>query len=105
MGRCAALGKIMNELTFYVEDSFEGLEPECGSDPVLAKILIDTLENKEEQFKAISSDGSLFIFNGIYWDRVKHNDLISMALLFDGLALDCQSDESQINCRNDLADS
>ena len=43
MGRCAALGKIMNELTYYVEDSFEGLEPECGSDPVLAKILIDTL--------------------------------------------------------------
>ena len=77
----------MNELTYYVEDSIGGLEPDCGSDPVLAKILIDTLENKEEQFKAISSDGSLFIFNGIYWDRVKHNDLISMALLFDGLWL------------------
>jgi len=77
----------MNELTYYVEDSIENLEPDCGSDPVLAKILIETLENKDEQFKAISSDGSLFLFNGIYWDRVKHNDLISMSLLFDGLWL------------------
>ena len=77
----------MNELTYYVENSLGNAEPPCGSDPILAKILLDTLEAKEESFKIVSSDGSLFLYNGICWDRLEHNDLVSMSLLFDGLWL------------------
>ena len=58
----------MNELTYYVEESLRNAEPPCGSDPILSKILLDTLEDKEESFKIISADGSLFLYNGICWE-------------------------------------
>jgi len=77
----------MNELTRYVSDSLSELTPSSGSDPVLARLLIEVLERKGEGFKTVSTDGSLYLFTGIHWERVTHEALKSMALELDGLWL------------------
>ncbi len=77
----------MNELTTCVEEYLQHHTPEFGSDPILARMLLDALVSSSPEGRAVSSDGSLYIFDGAVWNRVEHNDLISMALLFDGLWL------------------
>ena len=89
MRRCAALGKIlMQELTNHVVEYLKTYVPEFGSDPILARTLLNALVAAYPEGQVISSDGSLYLFDGAVWNRIEHNTLISMALLFDGLWLD-----------------
>ena len=78
----------MLELTNHVLDYLKTYVPEFGSDPVLAKHLLAALVRSFDEGQIVSSDGSLYLFDGAVWNRIEHNTLVSMALLFDGLWLD-----------------
>lgn len=77
----------MQELTNCVEEYLKIYTPDFGSDPVLARVLLDALVSSSPEGRAVSSDGSLYVYNGAVWNRIEHNTLVSMALLFDGLWL------------------
>ena len=75
----------MQELTNHVEEYLKSHTPEFGSDPLLARMLLEALAAAFREGRTVASDGSLYVFDGAVWNRVEHDTLISMALLFDGL--------------------
>jgi P4 family phage/plasmid primase-like protien len=75
----------MLELTKHLDRYIQNHDIHFNSDPVLSRVLVDSQVMGNENGQAVSSGGSLYVFDGSIWNRIKHDDLISLASDLDGV--------------------